>query len=72
MCEIMEKIVEKRAQKARQAGIQEGRQEGRQDGILVSIRLCRQFGLSDEQIIEQIASEYEISKKEAAQYVYTE
>ena len=88
MCEIMEKIVEKRAQKARQAGIQEGRlegiqegiqtgiqkgiQEGRLEGIQISIRLCRQFGLSNEQIIEQIASEYEISKKEAAKYVYAE
>ncbi len=64
MCKIMEEIAEKRFQK--------GIQEGIQKGIKISIRLCRQFGLSDEQIIEQIATEYHLSKKEAAEYVYTE
>ena len=68
MCQIMEELVEKRAKKELQKGIQKGRLEG----IQISVRLCRQFGLSDEQIVEQIATEYHLSKKEAAQYVYSE
>ena len=68
MCQIMEEIAEKRFQK----GIQKGIQKGRLEGIQISVRLCRQFGLSDEQIVEQIATEYHLSKKEAAQYVYSE
>ncbi len=68
MCQIMEELVEKRAKKELQKGIQKGRLEG----IQISVRLCRQFGLSDEQIVEQIATEYHLSKKEAAQYVYAE
>ena len=64
MCQIMEEIAEKRFQK--------GIQKGRLEGIQISVRLCRQFGLSDEQIVEQIATEYHLSKKEAAQYVYSE
>jgi hypothetical protein len=72
MCKIMEELVEEGIQKGIQKGRLEGLQEGRLEGIQISIRLCRQFGLSDEQIIKQIASEYEISKKEAAKYVYAE
>ena len=64
MCKIVEELVEE--------GRQEGRQEGRLEGIQISVRLCRQFGLSDEQIVEQIATEYHLSKKEAAQYVYSD
>ncbi len=84
MCKIMEELAEKRFQKGiqkgrlegRLEGIQKGRlegiQEGRLEGVNISIRLCRQFGLSDEQIIEQIATEYHLSKKEVAKYVYAE
>ena len=76
MCKIMEELVEKRAKKELQKGIQKGRlegiQKGRLEGIQISVRLCRQFGLSDEQIVEQIATEYHLSKKEAAKYVYAE
>ena len=68
MCQIMEELVEKRAKKELQKGIQKGRLEG----IQISVRLCRQFGLSDEQIVEQIATEYHLSKKEVAKYVYAE
>ena len=68
MCQIMEEIAEKRFQK----GIQKGRLEGRLEGIKLLIAAYRKLGMSDEQIIEQIASEYKISKKEVALYVYAE
>ncbi len=58
MCKIMEELVE------------EGRLEGRLEGIKFLIAAYRKLGMSDEQIIEQIASEYKISKKEVALYVY--
>jgi hypothetical protein len=56
MCKIMEELVE----------------EGIQKGIQITIKLYRQLGLSKEQIIEQLAAEYEIPQSEAAKYVYAE
>ena len=78
MCQIMEEIrekgfqkgIQKGIQKGRLEGIQEGIQKGRLEGIKFLIAAYRKLGMSDEQIIEQIASEYEISKKEVALYVY--
>ena len=64
MCQIMEEIREK--------GFQKGRLEGIQKGIQITIKLYRQLGLSREQIIEQLAAEYEIPQSEAAKYVYAE
>ena len=52
-------------------GRQEGRLEGIQKGIQINIKLYRQLGLSKEQIIEQLAAEYEIPQSEVAKYVYT-
>ena len=84
MCKIVEEIAEKRFQKGIEKGIQkgiqkgrlEGRQEGRlegiQKGMQINIKLYRQLGLSKEQIIEQLAAEYEISQSEAAKYVYSD
>ena len=72
MCQIMEELVEKRAKKELQKGIQKGRLEGIQKGIQITIKLYRQLGLSREQIIEQLAAEYEIPQSEAAKYVYAE
>ena len=76
MCQIMEEIREKGFQKGIQEGIQKGIQEGRlegiQKGIQITIKLYRQLGLSREQIIEQLAAEYEIPQSEAAKYVYAE
>ena len=59
MCQIMEEIAEKRFQK----GIQKGIQKGRLEGIQISVRLCRQFGLSDEQIVEQRSEESRVGKE---------
>ena len=84
MCKIMEELVEEGIQKGiqkgrlegiqegRLEGIQEGRLEGIQKGIQITIKLYRQLGLSNEEIIKQIASEYEIPQSEAAKHVYAE
>ena len=80
MCKIMEELVEegrqegiqKGIQKGRLEGIQEGRLEGIQKGIQVTIKLYRQLGLSNEEIIKQLSVEYEIPQSEAAKYVYME
>ena len=64
MCKIMEELVEE--------GRLEGIQEGIQKGIQVTIKLYRQLGLSNEEIIKQISVEYEIPQSEAAKYVYAE
>ena len=72
MCKIMEELAEKRFQKGIQKGRQEGRLEGIQKGIQITIKLYRRLGLFKEQIIEQLAAEYEIPQSEAAKYVYAE
>ena len=64
MCKIMEELVEE--------GRLEGIQEGIQKGIQVTIKLYRQLGLSNEEIIKQISVECEIPQSEAAKYVYSE
>ena len=64
MCQIMEEIREK--------GFQKGRLEGIQKGIQITIKLYRQLGLSNEEIIKQISVEYEIPQSEVAKYVYAE
>ncbi len=48
----------------------EGLQEGLQKGIKFLVAAYRKLGMSNEQIIEQIAAEYEISQSEVAKYVY--
>ncbi len=60
MCKIMEELVE------------EGRLEGLQKGIKFLVAAYRKLGMTNEQIIEQIAAEYEISQSEVAKYVYAE
>ena len=70
MCKIMEELVEEGRLEGIQEGIQKGIQKGRLEGIKLLIAAYRKLGMSDEQIIEQIASEYKISKKEVALYVY--
>ena len=64
MCKIMEELVEE--------GIQKGRMEGRLEGIKFLIAAYRKLGMTNEQIIEQIAVEYEMPQSETAKYVYTE
>ena len=80
MCKIIEELVEegrlegiqKGIQKGRLEGLQEGRLEGRLEGIKALIEVCREFGQTDEQIIEKVSMEYHLSKKEVAKYVYAE
>jgi len=56
----------------REKGFQKGRLEGIQKGIQITIKLYRQLGLSNEEIIKQISVEYEIPQSEVAKYVYAE
>ena len=72
MCKIMEELAEKRFQKGIQKGRQAGRLEGRLEGIKALIEVCREFGQTDEQIIEKVSMKYHLSKKEVAKYVYAE
>ena len=64
MCKIVEEIAEKRFQK--------GIEKGRLEGIKFLIAAYRKLGMTQDQIIKQIASEYEISQSEVAKYVYAE
>ncbi len=68
MCKIVEELVEE----GRQEGIQKGRQEGRLEGIKFLIAAYRKLGMTQDQIIKQIASEYEIPQSEVAKHVYAE
>ena len=68
MCKIVEELVEE----GRQEGRQKGRQEGRLEGIKFLIVAYRKLGMTQDQIIKQIASEYEIPQSEVAKHVYAE
>jgi hypothetical protein len=52
--------------------VEEGIQKGRLEGIKALIEVCREFGQTDEQIIEKVSDKYHLSKREAAKYVYAE
>ena len=58
---------------AREEALQEGREEGReaarQENILTSIKICKNIGASDEQIIQNIMEEYKLSEEDANTYL---
>lgn len=57
-------------QEAWEEGIREGKKEGKKEGgILALIKTSRKYGASDEQIIENLIEEYELSEDEAKAYL---
>lgn len=57
MCGALEELVDK------------GRQEGMQKGILANIRTCKNFHISKEDTIKNIAKEFSLPEKDAIEYV---
>ena len=50
-------------------GQREGRLEGRLEGIRATIRTCKKFNISEEDIIRNIMEEFSLSQEEASGYV---
>ena len=81
MCNALEELrqegVEEGRQKGRREGRLEGRQEGRQEGrwegILEGIRAtvwtCRNFNISEADIVRNLMNEFSLSQEEAVNYV---
>ena len=47
----------------------EGEREGRLEGIRATIRICKKFSISEEDIIRNIMEEFSLSQEEASGYV---
>ena len=53
----------------RREGVLEGQREGRLEGIRATIRTCKKFNISEEDIIRNIMEEFSLSQEEASGYV---
>ena len=81
MCNALEELrqegVEEGRQKGRREGRLEGRQEGRQEGrwegilegIRATVRTCRNFNISEADIVRNLMNEFSLSQEEAVNYV---
>ena len=61
MCNALEEL--------RRKGVLEGQREGRLEGIRATIRTCKKFNISEEDIIRNIMEEFSLSQEEASGYV---
>ena len=61
MCNALEEL--------RREGVLEGQREGRLEGIRATIRTCKKFNISEEDIIRNIMEEFSLSQEEASGYV---
>lgn len=48
-------------------GRKEGREEGRKEGITAMIGLCRDLGMTSEEIVQQLMQRYHLSETEASE-----
>ena len=61
MCNALEEL--------RREVVLEGQREGRLEGIRATIRTCKKFNISEEDIIRNIMEEFSLSQEEASGYV---
>ena len=61
MCKALEEL--------RREGVLEGQREGRLEGIRATIRTCKKFNISEEDIIRNIMEEFSLSQEKASGYV---
>ena len=61
MCNALEEL--------RREEVLEGQREGRLEGIRATIRTCKKFNISEEDIIRNIMEEFSLSQEEASGYV---
>ena len=61
MCNALEEL--------RREGVLEGQREGQLEGIRATIRTCKKFNISEEDIIRNIMEEFSLSQEEASGYV---
>ena len=61
MCNALEEL--------RREGVLEGQREGRLEGIRATIRTCKKFNISEEDIIRNIMEEFSLSQEKASGYV---
>jgi len=61
MCNALEEL--------RREGVLEGQREGRLERIRATIRTCKKFNISEEDIIRNIMEEFSLSQEKASGYV---
>ena len=73
MCNALEELRQEGIEEGRLEGRQEGRREGRWEGILegirATVRTCRNFNISEADIVRNLMNEFSLSQEEAVNYV---
>ena len=66
MCKAFQDMTDKAMEKGRAAGHVEGHAEGRAEE---TVRLCREFGQSEEAILNRLMNELNLTEEQALQYM---
>lgn len=61
----LQEMIEYEKEESYKEGISEGISKGISDGIAALIHTCREFNISDEQILESVMREYNLSREKA-------
>lgn len=77
MCEALAKLMEpemteakrKAAEEGRKDGLERGMKDGMERGIEGFIKLLKKYNESEERILEEMRTTYEITEKEAKEYL---
>lgn len=69
MCEALKEIWAEDFERARNEGIEVGMEVERNEGIRRMIISCRDFGIASEQVQEKLVENYEVTEKQADEYI---
>ena len=69
MCNALEELRREGVLEGQREGRLEGQREGRLEGIRATIRTCKKFNISEEDIIRNIIEEFSLSEEDAVTYV---
>ena len=69
MCNVLEELRQEGVEEGRREGRREGRWEGILEGIRATVRICRNFNISEADTVRNIMNEFSLSQEEAVNYV---
>lgn len=58
-------------QESREEGLAEGRAEGRAEGIEAFLELCREFGLTDDEMSLKLQEKFDLTQEQAQELLFT-
>jgi flagellar biosynthesis/type III secretory pathway protein FliH len=60
---------ERRIELQREEAMEDGIKTGREEGLTACIETCQEFGVTREQLTQQIIKKFSLTEKEASEYV---